>query len=51
MATKKFYICVPDYVNRLVWCQHFNGKWAPPFPMMIEEKTKDPSKNDESNVK
>lgn len=29
----QFSICVPDYKRGLVWCQHLNGSWAPPFPM------------------
>lgn len=47
----KFNLCVPDYDNGLIWCQHLNGNWAPPFRMMDrkKEKVKDPSK-DESDT-
>ena len=46
----KFALCVPDYENGLIWCQHFNGKWAPPFTMSSrKKKVKDPSK-DESDT-
>lgn len=35
----KFAVCVPDYARGLIWCQHFNGSWAPPFPMTAKENT------------
>jgi len=45
---KHFAICIPDFVNKLIWCQHHNGSWAPPFPMS-DTDTKD-SPKDESDV-
>jgi hypothetical protein len=45
----QFAFCRPDYKNGLVWCQHLNGNWAPPFPMSDKEKSpKDLSLNDNS---
>ncbi len=38
----KFAICVPDYENMVIWCQHHSGKWAPPFPMRNTDKQKTP---------
>jgi hypothetical protein len=37
----KFAFCRPDFKHGLVWCQHFNGSWAPPFTM-DEYKSKKP---------
>jgi hypothetical protein len=37
----KFARCHP--ADGFVWCQHFNGSWAPPFPARQEaEKEKRP---------
>lgn len=47
----QFLICVPDYKNGLIWCQHLNGNWAPPFPMSDRKKVKNPpSEEDESDT-
>jgi hypothetical protein len=37
MQKKNFAFCRPDLKNGLVWCQHFNGSWAPPFQMTDKE--------------
>lgn len=35
----KFARCYPS--NGFMWCQHFNGSYAPPFPL-TDEKEKPP---------
>jgi hypothetical protein len=30
MDSSKFAICY--YADGMIWCQHHNGNWAPPFP-------------------
>lgn len=57
MSSTKFLVCIPDYVNGLIWCQHFNGNWAPPFPMRDWQgykpnplNAKDSPKEDESDA-
>jgi hypothetical protein len=34
----KFAHC--HYADGLMWCQHFNGSWAPPFPATQQESSK-----------
>ena len=34
----QFAHCHPDYEKGVIWCQHFNGSWAPPFPMQVRQK-------------
>jgi len=38
----KFAHCHPE--NGMMWCQHYNGSWAPPFPIQEDKKRKAPSK-------
>ncbi len=32
----KFAICYP--ADGMMWCQHHNGNWAPPFPISQDNK-------------
>lgn len=36
----KFAICIPDFEKMVIWCQHRNGSWAPPFPMSDDTRGK-----------
>jgi len=36
----KFARCYP--ANGFMWCQHFNGSYAPPFPIADAKKEKPP---------
>ncbi len=39
----KFAHCHLDEETNLMWCQHFGGKWAPPFPVSSDKNVKIPS--------
>lgn len=38
MLMAKFARCYP--ADGLMWCQHFNGSYAPPFPLVGSKKEK-----------
>ncbi len=43
----KFARCYP--ANGFMWCQHFNGSYAPPFPLS-DENEKSPKENSLDDV-
>ncbi len=42
----RFATCRPDYKNGLIWCQHSNGSWAPPFTMSDRQKEEEGKKEE-----
>ena len=50
IMSNKFSVCIPDYINGLIWCQHPNGSWAPPFQMSDRRKKAKDSSEDESDA-
>lgn len=42
----QFVHCHPDYEKGVVWCQHLNGSWAPPFPMLDWQKKQEVGKEE-----
>jgi len=42
----QFATCRPNHKTGQVWCQHYNGAWAPPFTMQEWKKNQEVEKEE-----